>query len=231
VGVAQLGKTIAHLKRHGCRRAVMIGSVRKADMYSRRRWTRFWPDWRTVRLWYRTIRHDRRDNAVLLAVANELAREGIELMSSVEYTADHLAAEGVMTQRKPARGVQDDIDFGWRIAVASARLDIGQCIAVKDKDIIAVEAIEGTDAMIARAGQLCHAGHWTLVKVARPDQDMRFDVPTVGPDTLRHLAAAGCTCLVLEAGRTLIADKPDTLELADRLDIAVVGRHSPSDGP
>lgn len=229
VGVAQLGRIIRHLKKHRCRQAVMIGSVRKAEMYSRWRWLRYLPDLRTIRLWYHTIRHDRRDNAVLLAVAGELRREGIELMSSVQYCSDHLSTEGVMTRTSPPRAVQADIEFGWRIAVDSARLDIGQSIAVRDKDIIAVEAIEGTDAMIARAGELCPTAGWTLVKVARPDQDMRFDVPTVGPDTIRHLHQAGCACLVLEAGRTLIADKPASLALADELGLAVVGHAPPAD--
>jgi hypothetical protein len=142
------------------------------------------------------------------------------------YCSEHLATEGTLTQTQPGKTQAADIDFGWPIARDSARLDIGQSLAVRERDIIAVEAIEGTDAMIARAGQLCPAGGWTLIKVARPEQDMRFDVPTVGPETLRNLAAAGCRCLCVEAGRTVILDKPDTLALADKLGIAVVGRQA-----
>ncbi|MFW6133812.1 MAG: LpxI family protein, partial [Planctomycetota bacterium] len=137
---------------------------------------------------------------------------------------EHLADEGLMTQTPIPRGAEQDVEFGWRIARASAGLDIGQSIAVKECDIVAVEAMEGTDAMIRRAGRVCRVGGWTLVKVARPKQDMRFDVPTVGPGTLRNLKNAKCACLVLEAGRTLIVDKPATLDLADRLKIAVVGK-------
>ena len=124
------------------------------------------------------------------------------------------------------------------IARASAALDIGQSIAVKDRAIIAVEAMEGTDAMIRRAGRVCRVGGWTLVKVARPKQDMRFDVPTVGPGTIRNLKDAKCICMVVEAGKTLIVDKSATLALADRLKIAVIGKAArqdaaepPSSGP
>ena len=145
-------------------------------------------------------------------------------MSSIEFCADHLATEGVMTQTQPAGKLAADIDFGWHIAIASADLDIGQALAVKERDIIAVEAVEGTDRMIARAGELCKSGGWTMIKVARPDQDPRFDVPTIGPKTIRNLHAAGCRTLVIQAGMTLIADKPATLQLADSLQIAVVGK-------
>ncbi|MCK5558553.1 MAG: UDP-2,3-diacylglucosamine diphosphatase LpxI, partial [Candidatus Hydrogenedentes bacterium] len=182
------------------------------------------PDIRTARIWYARVRKDKRDNSVLRAVADELAREGIELASSVKYCQEHLAGEGVMTRTRPSRSVEEDAEFGWRIARSSANLDIGQSVAVKEHDIIAIEAIEGTDEMIRRAGKLCKVGGWTLIKVARPRQDMRFDVPTVGPDTMRNLAEQKCACLVLEAGKTLIADKPATLVLADKLGIAVVGK-------
>ena len=175
-------------------------------------------------LWYVRVRKDKRDNAILLAVADELRAEGIEVVSSVKYCKEQLADEGVMTRMHPPRGCEADIEFGWRIARASAELDIGQSIAVKERDIIAVEAVEGTDEMIARAGRLCPVGGWTLVKVARPKQDMRFDVPAIGPNTLRNLTEAGCSCVVVEADRTMIVDKLATLALADSLGIAVLGK-------
>lgn len=224
VGLTRLGSWVRAMRRADISQAVMVGSVRKADMYSRFRVLRYIPDFRTARVWYHTVRHDKRDNAVLLAVADELGGEGIELVSSMTYCEEHLAGEGVLTTRQPNAQQSADIDFGWPVARESARLDIGQSLAVRERDIIAVEAIEGTDAMIARSGQLCPTGGWSLIKVARPNQDMRFDVPTIGPETLRNLAAAGCACLCVEAGRTVILDKPDTLKLADRLKIAIVGR-------
>ncbi|OPX25008.1 MAG: hypothetical protein B1H04_00925 [Planctomycetales bacterium 4484_123] len=223
-GVTRVGRWIRLLRRAGVKRAVLAGGVRKAEIYTPFRLLRYLPDMRALRLWYRKLRHDHRDNAVLLAVAGELAGEGIELMSSVEYCREHLASEGPMTRTPVPRKAAADVAFGFDLARRSAALDIGQALAVKEGDIIAVEAIEGTDRMIRRAGELCPSGGWTLVKVARPDQDMRFDVPTVGPETIRNLKAAGGVCLVLEAYRTLILDKPQTLGLADELGIAVVGK-------
>ncbi len=222
-GITRLGRCIRLLRRGGVRSAVMAGGVRKEQMYSPLRLLRYLPDLRTARLWYARLRHDKRDHAVLSAVAEELSRAGIELVSSVEYCREHLASEGLMTHTPVPRRVEPDAAFGFEIARRSAELDIGQSVAVKERDIIAVEAMEGTDRMIARAGHLCRSGGWTLVKVARPHQDMRFDVPTVGPETIRALHAAGAACLVLEAGRTLILDKPQTLALADRCGIAVLG--------
>ncbi len=229
VGIVRIGSWLRALQSRDVHEAVMIGGVRKKEIYSPLRILRYIPDFRTIRLWYR-LRKDRRDNAVLLAAADELRKEGIELVSSVKYCKEHLADEGLMTQTPVPRGAEEDVEFGWRIARASADLDIGQSIAVKDQDIIAVEAMEGTDAMIRRAGRVCRVGGWTLVKVARPKQDMRFDVPTVGPSTIRNLKDAKCACLVVEAGRTLIADKPATLALADRLRIAVVGKRAEETG-
>jgi DUF1009 family protein len=229
VGVTRLGGTIRLLQRHGVREAVMIGSVRKAEMHGRFRLLKYIPDLRTARIWYCRLRHDKRDNAVLLAVADELTNEGIDLMSSTQYIPEHLASEGVMTKTQPSAATRADIEFAWSIARESARLDIGQSLAIRERDIIAVEAVEGTDAMIARAGQLCRKGGWTLIKVARPDQDMRLDVPTIGASTLKNAKAAGCSCIVIEAGKTLLADKAATLALADKLGIAIVGKIGQSD--
>jgi DUF1009 family protein len=223
-GLTRMGSWMTALRRSGVREAVMIGGVRKREIYSPLRVLRYIPDIRTALLWYVRLRRDKRDNAILLAVADELRKEGIELVSCVKYCQDNLADEGLMTRTPVPRGAEQDVEFGWRIARASAELDIGQSIAVKERDIIAVEAMEGTDAMIRRAGRVCRVGGWTLVKVARPKQDMRFDVPTIGPATLRNLKDAKCLCLVVEAGRTMIVDKATTLALADRLGIAILGK-------
>ena len=140
------------------------------------------------------------------------------------YCKEHLATEGVMTARPLRQSVLGDIEFGWQMVKRLAELGIGQAIAVKEKEIIAVEAIEGTAAMIERAGQFCKTGGWILLKASRPNQDMRFDVPCVGPDTIRSLANNGGKYLVVEAGKTIIIDKPDTIKLADELGIAILGR-------
>ena len=223
-GITRMGRWLSALRSRGVREAVIIGAVKKREAYSPLRLLRYVPDIPSIRLWYFKIRKDRRDNAVLLAVADAFRRKGIEMVSCVKYCEEHLADEGQMTRTAVPRKIEGDVEFGWRIAKASAGLDIGQAVAVKDRDIIAVEAIEGTDAMIRRAGRLCRVGDWTLVKVARPKQDMRFDVPTVGPSTMKHLRGAKCACLVLEAGKTLIVDTATTLALAEKLGIAVIGK-------
>ena len=227
IGVVRIGGWIRAMKRRGISEAVMVGGVKKREMYKRFRWLSYVPDWKTLRLWYdRSNKPDYRDQSLLMLLVKVLAEEGIELVSSAKYCEEHLAHEGVMTQTGIPPKSAADVEFGWRIARASADLDIGQSLAVKEEDIIAVEAVEGTDAMIRRAGELCRKGKWTMIKVARPNQDMRLDVPTIGPDTLRHLKDAKCVCLVVEAEKTLIVDKPDTLALADELGIAVMGRRA-----
>jgi DUF1009 family protein len=119
--------------------------------------------------------------------------------------------------------MQQDIDFGWGIVKKIAETGIGQAIAVREKTVIAVEAVEGTEKMIVRAGQFCKKGGWTLLKASKSDQDFRFDVPCVGPDTIKSLNSNGGKCLIVEAGRTIIIDKPETIALANQLGIAVVG--------
>ncbi len=192
-------------------------------MYTPAKLLQFIPDLRTAKLWYFKLRKDRRDAKVLAVVADELSANGIELISSVHYCQEHLAHEGVMTKSAPSARCLADAQFGWNIARQCAEMDIGQAIAVKDRDIISVEAMEGTDRMIERTGHICRGGGWTLIKVARPNQDMRMDVPTVGVGTLKRLRAAGAACLAVEAERTIIVDKPKMLELADQLGIPILG--------
>jgi UDP-2,3-diacylglucosamine hydrolase len=223
VGVLRLGQWIRTLKREGCDEAIMVGYVQKARMYSRWRYFQYLPDLRTLRLWLTRLRHDKRDQAVLLAVADELASEGIELIDSTTYCRDQLATLGVLTRRQPTPAQLADIDFGWQLCQKISQLDIGQSIAVLDKDVIAVEALEGTNAMIERAGSLCRTGGWTLIKVANTHHDMRIDVPSIGTTTIEKLAAARAGCIVLQSDKTIILEKQKVLELADRHKIAIVG--------
>ena len=201
----------------------MVGRVRKARMYQPWRVIRQMPDLRAAKLWYRVLRHDRRNDAMLSAVAGELEQAGIALIDSTRYIADQLADAGVMTATRPSAAQAADIEFAMRIAQRMGDLDVGQSVAVRDREIIAVEAIEGTDAMIERAGGLCRAGKWTLLKLAKPNQDMRFDVPTVGLQTIENLKAHGGTCLAVEAGKVILLDKSQLIEAADKAGVAVVG--------
>ena len=200
----------------------MVGRVAKGQIYDRWRYFRYIPDWRGVRAFWR-VRHDRRPMAILGSVMDELASSGITLIDSTKYCAEHLVTPGVLTRRRPTDKQWADLRFGWDVCQTVSRLDIGQSIAVVDNDVIAVEAVEGTNAMIERAGRLCPVGGWTLIKVSNTRQDLRVDVPTVGTTTIEKLAAARAGCLVLEPGKTIILEKAKVLELADRHKIAVVG--------
>jgi DUF1009 family protein len=228
--VLRPGRWIYLLRRWRVREAVLIGRVNKSKvMYDPLRAVRQFPDWRLAKLWYRTLRHDKRPTRVLTALADELAGEGIELIDSTRYIPQLLADVGVLTRRQPTREQLSDIDFGWPIVKQLNRMDIGQSVAIKEREIIAVEAIEGTNELIRRAGTHCRVGGWTLIKTAKANHDMRLDVPTVGPTTLELMHEHGGTCMVLECGKVILAEKPRFLELADKLKIAVIGHRAEED--
>ncbi len=225
VALARPGSWIRKLRKHGVTRTIMVGRVAKAQLFTPWRILRYLPDWRAFRIYYWRLRHRTKlSNSILQAIAEELASGGIVLENSTMYCQEHLASPGLMTQHEPSGFLQSDIEFGWQIVKKLTELDIGQAIAVREKEVLAVEATEGTAEMIERAGQLCKSGGWTLIKASRPRQDMRFDVPCVGPDTIRSLAKNGGKCLVVEAGKTIIIDKPETIQLANQLGIAILGR-------
>lgn len=224
VAIARPGSWIRKLRKHGVTKTIMVGRVSKKQIFTPWRIMRYLPDWRALRIWYWTLRKENKQNNTLLrALADELAGGGIILENSTMYCKEHLADNGLMTKTAPDASVKDDIEFGWRIVKKLGELDIGQAITVKEKEVIAVEAIEGTASMIERTGQLCRSGGWTLIKTAKPKQDMRFDVPCIGSDTIRSMAKNGGKCIVIEAGKTIIIDKAETLKLADELGIAILG--------
>ncbi len=222
-GVFQIGRWIRLLRRSGVEQAVMVGRVAKIRMHDPLRLIRQLPDWRAVNIWYRRLRHDRRNAALLAAVADELQSSGITLIDSTTYIPDHLADPGPMGSITPSPQQQDDIDFAWPLLEKMVQLHIGQSIAVRERDVIAVEAVEGTDGMIKRAGELCKAKGWTLLKTAAQDHDMRADVPTIGLETVELVAAHGGRCIAVGTSRVILIDKPKVLETADRLKVAIVG--------
>jgi len=230
VGVVRLGQWIRVLRAEGCDEAILVGRVAKEKIYGRWRFFQYIPDLRTLGIWFRILHWDKRDQAVLGAIDRELASEGIQLIDQTTYCTEHLATPGVMTHSPPTDKQWDDIRFGWDICQTISRLDIGQSIAVVDKNVIAVEAVEGTNAMIDRAGKLCKVGGWTLIKVSNAHQDMRLDVPTVGTTTIEKLHANRAAALVLEPGKTIMLEKAKVLELAERYKIAIVG-YSPQAKP
>jgi DUF1009 family protein len=225
-GVAQLGRWIRTFRGWDVSEAVMVGRVAKVRMHDPLRLLRHIrgiPDWRAINLWYRRLRHDHRNAAILAAVADELAASGITLIDSTTHIAEHMATDGVMTRTQPAASQRADIEFGWPLLKRVVELEVGQSIAVRDRDVIAVEAVEGTDAMIDRAGTLCKARGWTLLKTARAGHDMRADVPTIGVETIDRAARAGCGCIAVGAGRVILVDKPAVLAAAERSGVALFG--------
>ncbi len=215
VGIGQLGKMISFFTERGVTQVIMAGQVKHVQLFSGAM-----PDVRMVKmLWNRP----RRNTVALIGgVAAEMAKEGIELIDSTYFLQDHLAPAGPITKRKPSDPELANIKYGLDIAAEIVRLDLGQTIVVRGNACVAIEAMEGTDATIRRAGELVN-GKLTVVKVAKPDQDMRFDVPVIGLPTIETMIAAGATCLSVTAGKTLIFDRERAIELANRNKIAVIG--------
>jgi hypothetical protein len=216
VNVGKLGKIFDALRHNGASEAVMAGKVSKGLMYK----GGIKPDLRAVSLLMRL--KDRSDDTIMLAITDELKKEGIKLLKTTDFCSDILVAEGVLTKTKPHKDEWKDIEFGFRMARELGRLDIGQTVVVKDMAVMAVEAIEGTDRAIKRGGKLAGDGA-VVVKCAKPGQDLRFDVPAVGMDTVRTMMEVDARVLALEAGRTLFMDREKALAEADEAGIAVVG--------
>lgn len=214
VGIGQLGKMISFFKKEGVTQAIMAGQVKHVQIFSGAL-----PDLRMIKMLWNLPQ--RNTDALIGGVAAEMLREGIELIDSTYFIQDYLAQKGVLSKRKPDATEQGNIEYGLQIAGEIARLDLGQTIVVRAKACVAIEAMEGTDAVIKRAGELAR-GKLTVVKVAKPNQDMRFDVPVVGTPTIETMIAAGATCLCLTARKTLIFDRAEMLKLADEKKIAVV---------
>ena len=223
-GVARLGRMIRYFKSQGVARATMAGKIAKSVMHTRWRWLRLWPDWRTVRFWYARKRQDNRDDQLLLGIIDEFAADGITFESALDLCPELLMRPGLHSRRAPTPAEEADIAFGWDLAKEMGRLDVGQSVAVKERAVLAVEAIEGTDRAIARAGELCRAGGFVVVKVAKPQQDMRFDVPTIGCSTVETLHRAGGRVLAVEAGKTILIDEEQTIALANRYGLTVIAR-------
>lgn len=230
-GLARMGTHIAYLRSRGVTQATLAGKLFKDKLLFRRfGWLTLWPDLRTIRAFWPTFvlrRQDRRDDTLLRVVIDEYAKEGITMAPATDFAPQLLAPAGQLTRRAPTAAQRADIEFGWTLAKEMGRLDIGQSVAVKGRAIIAVEAVEGTDACIRRAGDLCPQGGFTVVKVAKPQQDMRFDVPTIGLGTIESLAAAGASVLAIEAGKTIVVDRDDTMALADKHGLAIVAIELP----
>jgi DUF1009 family protein len=227
LGGLKLGAALRHFRRHGVTRATMAGKIHKTLLFKRFGWMRHFPDWRAVRVWgphFITKTKDCRDDTLLTALVEAYAEDGITMAPATDFAPELLVKPGHLAGPALTDAQRKDIEFGWQIAKELGRLDVGQSVAVKGRAVLAVEAIEGTDECIRRAGQLCPQGGFTVVKVAKPQQDMRFDVPTIGPGTLCALHSSGGRVLAIEAGKTIVLDEPEVVAYARRHGISVLAR-------
>jgi UDP-2,3-diacylglucosamine hydrolase len=216
IKLGQLGRLIQAFRKSGAAKAVMAGTITKKRMFEH-----VLPDLKGLKVMTKlAVFHD---DDILRAVAAELAREGIEIVSSVHYLPELLAPPGCLTRRKPSRAEAEDIQFGWGVAKELGRLDIGQCVVVRRKTVLALEALEGTDETIRRGGTLAREKA-VIVKVSKPNQDLRFDVPTVGLETMRVMAEVKAAVLAVEAGKTLLFDKQEMIDFADGKGICIFSR-------
>ena len=214
VKLGQFGHLIKALKKFGASRTIMAGSITKRKMFDGLK-----PDLRELALMSKlAIFHD---DDILVAVAKELAKEGIDIINCVSYLPELLAPEGCFTRKSPSRSERQDIDLGWKIAKELGRLDIGQCVVLRDKTILALEAIDGTDETILRGGRLAREKA-VVVKVSKPDQDMRFDIPTVGLRTIELMSQVKVAVLAIEAGKTLMFDRDEMIKSANKAGISII---------
>lgn len=215
VKIGQLSKLIKAFKEDGVHQAVMLGGIKKTHVFTTLR-----PDFRTLALATRLALW--KDDDILRELAKELEQEGIVICESTFGLEGILVEEGPLTARTPSEKEWEDIRYGWDVAEAIGRLDIGQCVVIKDRVVVAVEAVEGTDEAIKRGGDLAKDGA-VVVKRSKPQQDMRFDLPAVGPRTIEVMASVKASVLAIEAGRTILLDRELMLEKAKSARIAIVG--------
>ena len=227
-GWCGLGRAVRFFRRCDVQQATMAGKFPKALIYQPRVWLRHLPDWKFIKTFYHyliTHQRDNKDDTLLGVLTDAFAADGITFHPATDFAPELLVKPGQIAGRPPSAGQQADIEFGWDIAKLMGGLDIGQSICVKDRGVLAVEAIEGTDACILRAGELCKKGGFAVVKVAKPQQDMRFDVPTVGVRTLRTMLSAGANLLAIEGNRTILLDEDEFRQFAGRHKLSVIALH------
>ena len=216
VKLGQLGKVIKSLKKKGVKKALMAGTITKKRMFDGAR-----PDIKALSLMAKlAIYHD---DGILRGIAREFALEGIEIVSSTSFLPELSAPVGCLTKKRPSKSEKGDIDFGWKMAKELGRMDIGQCVVVREKTVLAVEAMEGTDETIMRGGAIAREKA-VVVKVSKPNQDLRFDMPSVGLETVKIMSEVGASVLAVEAHKTLIFEKAEMIDLANKAGISVVSR-------
>ena len=222
VKLGQLGKIIKFFKQNLVGETVFLGTITKTQIFRD-----VMPDIKALTLWNKI--DTKQDDAILRAVARALEEEGVKVLESTLYLEHLLFPKGVLTRKKPSKTQRRDIEFGWRNARAIGKLDIGQCVVVRDCSVVAVEAIEGTDAAIMRGGALAKE-EAVVVKLRKPNQDFRFDLPATGTTTIETIRQVKGAVLAVEAGQSLLFDRAQMIEAANRSGIVVVGIEELADG-
>jgi hypothetical protein len=225
LGMGKLGAALRFFRRHQVTSATMAGKIHKIVLFQRRFLLDHFPDWKGVRTFFphfASQTRDRKDDTLLLALVDSFQQDGIRFLPATDFLPELLVKTGLLTRRQPTRSEWKDIAFGWKLAKEMGRLDVGQSVAIKGRAVLAVEAVEGTDLCIRRAGELCESGNFTVVKVAKPRQDMRFDVPTIGIGTLRSMLAAGGRVLAIEAEKTILIDEPEVIAVANEQGLTII---------
>lgn len=231
VGLTRMGAQIRYFRSCGVHDVTMAGKIHKVLLFNRDFFWRHIPDITCIRTFfphYVTRTKTRTDDSMLTAVVDGYEKRGLHVNAAAELIPELLVESGHLSGPVISKSQQQDIDFGWHLAKSMGGLDIGQTVAVKGRAVLAVEAIEGTDQCIRRAGLLCPSGGFTVVKVAKPQQDMRFDVPTIGIGTLQTLATAGASVLAIEANKTIIVDEPQVVDFARKNGISIVAMSAAS---
>lgn len=223
-GMGRMGAQIRYLRKSGCKTATMAGKFFKTILFkSKASLLTHFPDLTVLKHFYPIFiskTKDRRDDTLLNTVIQVYDSGGITFAPATDFAPELLVKEGSLTRKPPTNSQLKDIEFGWTMAREMGRLDIGQTVVVKDQAVMAVEAIEGTDECIRRAGTLCSGG-FTVVKVAKPNQDMRFDVPTIGVGTIETISEAGGNVLAIEADKTIVLNQKATIAVAEKRGVSI----------
>ena len=228
MGVAKLGGHLRYFRRHGVSQVALAGKIHKTRFIGRFEWVKHFPDLTAIKTFYQhfcSAKKDRKDDTLLTAVVDLAARNDVKIVPATDLVPELLATSGLVAGPRLGAGQERDIEFAWTMAKELGRLDIGQTVVVQGQAVLAAEAIEGTDECIRRAGRLCPSGGFTVVKVSKPQQDMRFDVPTIGVSTLQTVAQAGGRVLAIEADKTILLDQSEVVSFAQRHQISLVARN------
>lgn len=223
--IGKVGMAIRFFKQHNVQHITFAGKIHKVKLFKKMAWLDYIPDRASLRMFYDFMiakKKDRKDDTFLLAFVQLFERHGVAVLPATHFAPELLVKQGNLTGTKITKSQQLDIQFGWKLAKQMGGLDVGQTVVVKNQAVLAVEAVEGTDLCIQRAGDLCKQGGFTVVKVAKPQQDSRFDVPAIGIGTLESIKRAGGNCLAIEAGHTIIINESEVAQFARKNKITVV---------